>query len=90
VRKGQSLAQPLEASGLFPPDIVDIIAVAEESNTLEKVLVETADSNERRTGQLIDLAVRLIEPLMLLLMAVVVFIVAFALLLPILTMSGLT
>jgi general secretion pathway protein F len=89
VRKGESLASPLGASGLFPLDIVDIIAVAEESNTLEKVLIETADSNERRTGQMIDLAVRLIEPVMLLIMAGLIFCVAFALLLPILTMSGL-
>ena len=50
-------------AGTPTADIIDIIAVAEESNTLEKVLIETADSNERRTGQLIDLAVRLIEPL---------------------------
>jgi general secretion pathway protein F len=88
VQRGEPLAGPLGACGLFPPDIVDMIAVAEESNNLEKVLVQIADSNEARTGRQIDLAVRLLEPLMLLVMALVVLMIAMALLVPILRMSA--
>ncbi|HON67788.1 MAG TPA: type II secretion system F family protein [Phycisphaerae bacterium] len=88
VQRGEPLAAPLGQCGLFPPDIVDMIAVAEESNNLEKVLVQIADSNEARTARQIDLAVRLLEPLMLLVMAVVVLIIAVALLVPILRMSA--
>lgn len=88
VRKGESLAAPLGASGLFPADIIDMIAVAEESNNLENVLVHIADSNEARTGRQIDLGVRLVEPLMLLVMAVMVLFIAVALLVPILRMSS--
>lgn len=87
VQKGRSLAGPLGASGLFPLDIVDMIAVAEESNSLESVLVQIADSNEARTGRKIDLGVRLLEPFMLMLMAGVVMIIAVALLVPIIRMS---
>jgi general secretion pathway protein F/type IV pilus assembly protein PilC len=88
VQRGEPLAGPLGSSGLFPADIVDMIAVAEESNNLENVLVQIADSNEARTARQIDLAVRLLEPLMLLVMAVVVLIIAVALLVPILRMSS--
>lgn len=88
VQRGEPLAGPLGACGLFPPDIVDMIAVAEESNNLERVLVQIADSNEARTARQIDLAVRLLEPLMLLVMAVVVLAIAVALLVPILRMSA--
>lgn len=88
VQRGEPLAGPLGQCGLFPPDIVDMIAVAEESNNLEKVLVQIADSNEARTARQIDLAVRLLEPMMLLLMAVVVLLIAMALLVPILRMSS--
>lgn len=88
VQRGESLASPLGACGLFPADIVDMIAVAEESNNLENVLVHIADSNEVRTGRQIDLGVRLLEPLMLLVMAVMVLIIAVALLVPILRMSA--
>ncbi|HKQ49609.1 MAG TPA: type II secretion system F family protein [Phycisphaerae bacterium] len=88
VRKGTSLAAPLGRSGLFPLDIVDMIAVGEESNNLENVLVTIADSYEARTGRQIDLMVRFLEPILLIIMAVVVAVIAIALLLPILTMSA--
>ena len=88
VTTGASLADPLRASGLFPRDVVEMVAVAEESNTLEKVLVDIADSTERRTTQQLDLFVRLLEPMMLLIMAVVVMAIVAALLLPIMKMSS--
>ena len=88
VQKGESLAVPLGSSGMFPADVVDMIAVAEESNNLETVLVQIADSNEARTGRQIDLGVRLLEPLMLMFMACLVLVIAVALLVPILRMSA--
>ena len=88
VRKGETLADPLGKSGLFPPDILDMIAVAEESNNLENVLIQIADTNEARTARQIDLGVRLLEPVLLMVMAGMVLCIALALLLPILTMSS--
>jgi len=88
VRKGSSLAVPLNASGLFPLDIIDMIAVGEESNNLENVLVTIADSYEARTGRTVDLMMRLLEPMLLVGMAMIVAVIAIALLLPILTMSN--
>ena len=88
VRKGESLATPLAKTDLFPMDILDIISVGEESNTLDKVLVEVADTNEARTSQLIDVSVRLLEPVLIVFMAVIVGIVALGLLLPILGMAA--
>ena len=87
VRRGEPLSTPLERSGLFPVDVIDMIAVAEESNNLENVLIQIADTNETRTARTIDLAVRLIEPILLVVMAGMVLCIALALLLPILTMS---
>jgi len=88
VKKGETLSKPLGASGLFPLDIVAMMTVAEESNTLDTMLVEIADANEARTARKIDLAVRLVEPILLVFMAGVVLCIALALLLPILTMSS--
>jgi len=88
VRKGETLARPLGESELFPLDILDMIAVAEESNNLENVLIQIADTNEARTGRQIDLGVRLLEPVLLMVMAAMVLCIALALLLPILTMSS--
>lgn len=88
VRKGETLSSQLGACEQFPVDIVDMMAVAEESNNLDNVLIQIADANEIRTARQIDLGVRLIEPLLLLGMAVIVASIAIALLLPILTMSA--
>lgn len=88
ISAGQSLAVPLKASGYFPTDVVEMIAVAEESNTLDEVLINIADSLERRTGRALDLFVRLLEPIMLLVLAAIVLCVVIALLLPILKMSS--
>ncbi len=87
VRAGEPLARPLGSSGLFPPEIIEMIAVAEESNQLERVLVQIADSIERRTNRQVDAAVRLIEPLILVVIAVVIGFVAIGLMYPIFMMS---
>jgi general secretion pathway protein F/type IV pilus assembly protein PilC len=88
VRRGETLSSPLGASGFFPGDILSMIAVAEESNNLENVLVQIAETHEKRTAQAIDLSVRVVEPVLLISMALVVGAIAFALLLPILTMGA--
>jgi general secretion pathway protein F/type IV pilus assembly protein PilC len=87
ISAGETLAAPLAASGHFPPAIVEMIGDAEESNTLESVLINIADGLERRTWRQLDLFVRLLEPLMLLVLAGAVLVVVIALLLPVIKMS---
>jgi general secretion pathway protein F/type IV pilus assembly protein PilC len=87
ISAGQSLAEPLRASGRFPPAVVEMIAVAEQANNLENVLLNVADSLEKTTWRKLDLAVRLIEPILLLILAAAVLVVVIALLLPMIRMS---
>ncbi|MEK6236700.1 MAG: type II secretion system F family protein, partial [Planctomycetales bacterium] len=87
VSSGESLAAPLTACGHFPKTVTEMIAVAEESNNLEKVLVTVADGLDRRTWRQLELAVRLLEPILLLLLAIVVLLIVLALMLPIVKMS---
>jgi general secretion pathway protein F/type IV pilus assembly protein PilC len=88
ISAGQSLARPLAASGHFPTTVVEMISVAEESNTLDAVLVEIADGLEKRTSRRLDLTVRLLEPIMLLVLAGIVLFVVIALLIPVIKMSS--
>jgi type II secretory pathway component PulF len=88
ISAGQSLAAPLKDSGHFPADVIEMIAVGEQSNNLEKVLPHIAESLERDTWRRLDLFVRLLEPLMLLILASVVLLVVIALLVPVLKMSS--
>ncbi|MCA9175555.1 MAG: type II secretion system F family protein [Planctomycetales bacterium] len=88
ISSGASLAAPLASSGYFPKLVVEMITVAEEANTLDTVLVEIADGLEKRTSRRLDLFVRLLEPVMLLIMAGIVLCVVIALLLPVIKMSS--
>lgn len=88
ISSGQSLAAPLSRCEHFPMTVVEMISVAEESNTLDQVLIEIADGLERRTVRRLDLVVRLLEPMMLLVLAIVVLCVVIALLMPVIKMSS--
>jgi general secretion pathway protein F/type IV pilus assembly protein PilC len=88
VSAGKSLASPLAASQQFPPEVIEMISVGEEANNLEHVLISIADTMERRTHRLLDLAVRLLEPLMLIVMAALILFVVVGLLLPVMKSSG--
>lgn len=88
VTAGNSLAKPLSACQYFPRDVVEMVAVAEESNTLEKVLIGVADALEKRTARQLELFVRLLEPVMLLVMAVITLVVVMGLLLPVFKMGA--
>jgi general secretion pathway protein F len=88
ITAGQKLASPLASSGHFPSQVVEMISVAEESNTLEKVMVQISDSLEKTTFRRMDILVRLIEPIMLLVMAMMVFFIVLALMVPLLNSSG--
>ena len=88
ISSGKSLARPLAESGHFPTDVIEMISVGEEANNLEQVLIQVAEKMERFTQRRMDLAVRLLEPLMLVVMAAIILFVMMALLLPIFNSSS--
>jgi type II secretory pathway component PulF len=88
ITAGQKLAAPLRRCKYFPTDVVEMIAVAEESNSLEKVLVDIANALEKRSARQLELFVKLLEPFMLLFMAAIVLVVVMGLLLPVFKMGS--
>ena len=83
VSAGEPLSKPLQECKLIPPQAMTMISIAEEANTLEKVLLNLADSLENQLSKKIDVMVRLLEPLMLLMLAGAVFYIILALLMPV-------
>ena len=88
VTAGNKLAVPLATCKYLPRDIVEMISVGEESNQLEKVLLDTANALDKRTARQLDLMIRLLEPMMLLGMALIILVVVLGLLLPVFKMSS--
>ena len=60
IKSGDPLATPLAQCKHFPRDVVEMVAVGEESNNLETVLVNIAEALEKRTGRQLELFVRLL------------------------------
>ncbi|HMN96413.1 MAG TPA: type II secretion system F family protein [Phycisphaerales bacterium] len=88
VRSGEQLAEPLRASGLFDDDVVEMISVGESANNLDTVLVSVAETIERRVDRLLAIALRLLEPLLLLALAGVVMFIFLALVVPMMKLSA--
>jgi general secretion pathway protein F len=88
IQAGERLAKQLEKSGHFPPTVVEMISVAEESNTLDNVLVTISDNLERTTFRRLETVVGLLEPVMLLILAGLVMFVVLALMLPVLNSAN--
>ena len=88
ISSGESLSGPLGKSGHFPRNVTEMISVAEESNTLDSVLISISEGLEKQTLRRLDLMVKLIEPLMLMVMAAIILVVVVALLLPIMKMGS--
>ncbi|MBT8486020.1 MAG: type II secretion system F family protein [Phycisphaerales bacterium] len=88
VRAGETLAEPLAASGMMAEDTIEMIRVGESANNLPEVLITMADTIEKRVDRLLGAFVRLMEPLLLLLMAGMVVCIFVALVVPMLRMSA--
>jgi general secretion pathway protein F/type IV pilus assembly protein PilC len=88
VRAGETLSQPLAESGLFADEVLEMISVGESANNLPEVLIAVAETVEKRVDRLLTALVRLLEPLLLLGMAGMVFFIFMALVVPMLRMSS--
>ncbi len=88
VRAGEALAPPLGASGMFSEDTIEMISVGEAAGNVDHVLLNIAGAIERRVDHQFSIGVRLIEPLLLAVIAVVIATVAVSLILPMMQLSG--
>jgi general secretion pathway protein F/type IV pilus assembly protein PilC len=88
VRAGETLASPFAESPLFEDDIVEMISVGESANNLPEVLLTIADTIEKQVDRMLTVLVRLVEPLLLLVLAGVVVFIFVALVVPMLRMSA--
>jgi general secretion pathway protein F len=88
VREGESIAEPLRRSGLFPPFVVQMVSVGEKSGELEKMLLKISDSFDRIVETRITALMSLLEPAIILVMGVIVGFIVIAIMLPILEMSS--
>ncbi|HUI46540.1 MAG TPA: type II secretion system inner membrane protein GspF [Nitrospirota bacterium] len=88
VREGEPIADPLRRSGLFPPVVVQMVAVGEKSGELEKMLLKISDSFDRTVDTRITGLMALLEPVIILVMGLIIGFIVIAIMLPMLQMSS--
>jgi general secretion pathway protein F len=89
VEEGKGLSGPLTQSGIFPPLVTEMIAVGEQSGSLENMLNRIATAYETEAQADIMVMTSLLEPAMIIVMALLVAFIVFSILLPIFEMNQL-
>ena len=85
IEEGKNISKPLDESGIFPPMVINMIAIGEEAGTLPDLLDKIAEFYEEDVAVLTKKLGTLIEPLMLVLIGVVVGGMMISMYLPIFT-----
>lgn len=87
VKRGEPLADPLEASGYFPPLLVQIVSVGEQTGKLDELLLNAADTFDAEADSAINKFMAIFPALLILLLALVIGFIIAATLLPIVMMQ---
>ena len=90
VKEGESITQPLEASGAFPPMVISMIDVGEETGQLPEMLLKIAEVYDDEVDNSVAALTSLLEPIMIVLLALIVGTIVIALFMPLISIiSGL-
>lgn len=86
VANGVALSKPLKMSGLFPPMVVHMVSIGEETGNLEDMLVNVADYYEEEVAEATEQMMAVMEPLIIVVLALIVGVIIMAILQPMLTL----
>jgi type IV pilus assembly protein PilC len=84
IKQGETITQPMAESGVFDDIVVNMVDVGEQSGNLDRMLLKVADAYEREVDDAVSTLFRVIEPIIILFLAVVVGTIVVALFMPIL------
>jgi type IV pilus assembly protein PilC len=89
VKEGENIAAPLRASNIFPPMIVGMVDIGEQTGALPDMLMKIADGCDEEVDNAVGAMTSVLEPIMIVFLAVVVGSLVIAMFLPILSiMTG--
>src|SRR5256885_1892683 len=90
VKEGETITAPLEASGVFPPMVISMVDVGEQTGALPEMLMKIADNFDDEVDNAVAAMTSLLEPIMIVFLAVIVGSIVIALFLPLIAlMDGL-
>jgi type IV pilus assembly protein PilC len=86
VKEGETITAPLEGSRVFPPMVVSMVDVGEQTGALPEMLLKIADNYEEEVDNAVAAMTSLLEPIMIVFLAVIVGSIVIAMFLPLIAM----
>jgi type IV pilus assembly protein PilC len=88
VKEGETITTPLRAATVFPPMVVGMVDIGEQTGALPDMLLKIADGCDDEVDNAVTAMTSLLEPIMIVFLAVVVGSIVIAMFLPIITLIG--
>jgi type IV pilus assembly protein PilC len=86
VKEGETITAPLEASGVFPPMVISMVDVGEQTGALPEMLLKIADNYDEEVDNAVAAMTSLLEPIMIVFLAVIVGSIVIAMFLPLIAL----
>lgn len=86
VKEGETITAPLEASNVFPPMVISMVDVGEQTGALPEMLMKIADNYDEEVDNAVAAMTSLLEPIMIVFLAVIVGSIVIALFLPLIAL----
>ena len=88
VKEGETITAPLEASGVFPPMVISMVDVGEQTGALPEMLLKIADNYDEEVDNAVAAMTSLLEPIMIIFLAVIVGSIVIAMFLPLIELMN--
>jgi type IV pilus assembly protein PilC len=88
VKEGETITAPLEASGVFPPMVISMVDVGEQTGALPEMLLKIADNFDEEVDNAVSAMTSLLEPIMIVFLAVIVGSIVIAMFLPLIELMN--
>jgi type IV pilus assembly protein PilC len=88
VKEGETITAPLEASNVFPPMVISMVDVGEQTGALPEMLLKIADNYDEEVDNAVSAMTSLLEPIMIVMLAVIVGSIVIAMFLPLIALMN--
>src|SRR2546429_5452326 len=88
VKEGETITAPLEASGVFPPMVISMVDVGEQTGALPEMLLKIADNYDEEADNAVAAMTSLLEPIMIVILAFIVGSIVIAMFLPLIALMN--
>jgi type II secretory pathway component PulF len=82
VSQGKGMSEPMKVSGLFPPVVIQMVAIGEQTGKVDSLLLSVADYYDRESGYMIKNLTTYIEPVLIFVLAIMVLVMALGIFMP--------